>query len=189
MRYLWTKAWDLSCRCNVSKVLFRTIFSRYVLSAKYGGLFKIAAKVNVRNILWVDWISCIFTPIQAAPVSAGLPWWLDKQHSEGISSKGGICARTGERQADIVLSHTCPIRYEPWEVFLPRVDQGSADKFTEEWLGQSEFKLYYKCWIAAIIIHRRKLISRSLCLRITRCSQKIFEVNGAEHPESEKRLR
>ena len=61
----------------------------------------------------------------------GRLWRPEEQLSEGIRSKGGICARTGERQADIVLSHTCPIRYEPWEVFLPRVDKSSADKFTE----------------------------------------------------------
>lgn len=29
---------------------------------------------------------------------------------------------------DVVLSHTCPLRYEPTEVFLSMIDQSSVDK-------------------------------------------------------------
>ena len=48
--------------------------------------------------------------------------------------------------ADIVLSHTCPLRYIPTEMFLPMVDQSTVDQSTEEWLGEIEARIDYKAW-------------------------------------------
>lgn len=45
-----------------------------------------------------------------------------------------------------MLSHTCPIKYEPTEVFIQGLDQSTVDKSTEEWLGHIEEKLDYKRW-------------------------------------------
>lgn len=44
------------------------------------------------------------------------------------------------------MTHTCPLKYEPTEAFLPIIDQGSVDKSTEEWLDTLERKLEYKKW-------------------------------------------
>ena len=33
-------------------------------------------------------------------------------------------------QVDVVFSHTCPLKYEPVEVFLPGIDQSTVDKST-----------------------------------------------------------
>ena len=49
-------------------------------------------------------------------------------------------------QVDVVLSHTCPLKYEPREVFLKGLDQSTVDKSTEEWLGKIESKLRYQRW-------------------------------------------
>lgn len=51
-----------------------------------------------------------------------------------------------ENKIDIVLSHTCPIKNEPVEVFIQGLDQSTVDKSTEEWLGRIEEKLDYKRW-------------------------------------------
>ena len=45
-----------------------------------------------------------------------------------------------------VLSHTCPVKYEPTEVFLAMIDQSTVDKTTEEWLNSIEEKLDYEKW-------------------------------------------
>ena len=45
-----------------------------------------------------------------------------------------------------MLSHTCPICYEPREAFLQGLDQSKVDKSTEMWLGALEYKLNYKKW-------------------------------------------
>jgi 3-oxoacid CoA-transferase subunit A len=46
----------------------------------------------------------------------------------------------------VVLSHTCPLKYEPTEVFLSGIDQSTVDKSTEKWLGTIERCLQYDEW-------------------------------------------
>lgn len=46
----------------------------------------------------------------------------------------------------MVLSHTCPFRYEPIEMFLPIVDQSTVDASTEHWLDKIEQSLQYNAW-------------------------------------------
>ena len=43
-----------------------------------------------------------------------------------------MCIRDRNWQVDVVFSHTCPLKYEPVEVFLPGIDQSTVDKSTEE---------------------------------------------------------
>lgn len=78
-------------------------------------------------------------------MSKGWSWFHDEQPSEEIK-------RHVEEQVekygkvDVVLTHTCPFRYEPIEVFLPGIDQTTVDKSTEIWLDRIEQKLEYKKW-------------------------------------------
>ena len=51
-----------------------------------------------------------------------------------------------DNQVDVVLSHTCPFRYEPTEVFLPGIDQSTVDTSVEEWLGRIEESIDYTAW-------------------------------------------
>ena len=50
-------------------------------------------------------------------------------------------------KVDGVLSHTCPIIYEPTDLFLSVVDQTTVDKTMERYLGAVEYKLDYKLWL------------------------------------------
>ena len=76
----------------------------------------------------------------------GWAWFPDEQPSAEI--KAYVEQRLAGRgnQIDIVLSHTCPLKYEPTEVFIPDLDQSTVDKSTEEWLGEIEKKIDYKRW-------------------------------------------
>ncbi len=75
-----------------------------------------------------------------------LPWFPDEQPSEEIKERvESVIARRGGA-VDIVLSHTCPIKYEPREVFLPSIPQYTVDKRTEIWLGEVERGLTYRRW-------------------------------------------
>lgn len=49
-------------------------------------------------------------------------------------------------KVDVVLSHTCPRKYEPVEHFMPGIDQSNVDKSTENWLNEIEDRLDYKEW-------------------------------------------
>ena len=62
-------------------------------------------------------------------------------------------------KVDIVLSHTCPLKYEPRETFIQGVDQSGVDKSTELWLDGIEERLTYQSWYAGHF-HTSKLIDR-----------------------------
>ena len=66
---------------------------------------------------------------------------------EPEETKRKIEAVLGARKdIDIILSHTCPKKYIPTEMFLPMIDQSSVDNSTEEWLDTIEDAVDYKAW-------------------------------------------
>ena len=76
----------------------------------------------------------------------GYNWFEDEQPSEVIKKK--VEKRLEKENWKIygVLSHTCPYRYEPRELFLKEVDQSKVDNSTEKWLDTIEKKLDYQVW-------------------------------------------
>ena len=79
-------------------------------------------------------------------LARGYGWWPDEQPSPQIKEKVERVLEERNWQVDVVFSHTCPLKYEPVEVFLPGVDQSTVDKSTEEWLDTIESKLHYERW-------------------------------------------
>ena len=76
----------------------------------------------------------------------GYGWWADEQPSEKIKAKVTQTLDQVDWKVDVVLSHTCPFRYEPREAFLPFIDQSTVDDSTEKWLDTIEEKLAYQYW-------------------------------------------
>lgn len=74
----------------------------------------------------------------------GVGWWADEQPSDEI--KRYVEHQIESQQIDVVLSHTCPYKYEPQEMFLPMLDQSTVDISTEMWLDKIEESLLYKAW-------------------------------------------
>jgi 3-oxoacid CoA-transferase subunit A len=74
----------------------------------------------------------------------GYGWWEDEQPSDEI--KAYVEKQIVEKRFDVILSHTCPFKYEPTEVFLPMIDQSTVDASTEHWLDQIEESVEYKAW-------------------------------------------
>lgn len=79
-------------------------------------------------------------------IARGWSWWEDEQPNEEIKKQTESTAEAHGWRVDAVLTHTCPLKYEPTEAFLPIIDQASVDKSTEEWLDTLERKLEYKKW-------------------------------------------
>ena len=77
-------------------------------------------------------------------LARGYGWWEDEQPSDEI--KAFVEAQLRTNQIDIVLSHTCPFKYEPVEMFLSGVDQSGVDDSTERWLDKIEESIDYKDW-------------------------------------------
>jgi len=77
-------------------------------------------------------------------LARGWAWFENEQPSEEIKAYVEKQLTLRENKINIVLSHTCPIKYEPTEVFIQGLDQSTVDKSTEEWLRIIEEKLDYK---------------------------------------------
>lgn len=77
-------------------------------------------------------------------LARGWAWFPNEQPSADIKDYVEQQLEKHENQIDIVLSHTCPLKYEPTEVFLSGIDQSSVDKSTEEWLDRIEERIDYK---------------------------------------------
>ena len=76
----------------------------------------------------------------------GLPWFDSEQPSGEIKRHVETRLREEEWQVDYVFSHTCPLAFEPTDLFLDFISQDKVDKSTEEWLSKIERKLKYKKW-------------------------------------------
>lgn len=72
-------------------------------------------------------------------------WWPDEQPSAEI--KAYVEQQIQGRHFDVILSHTCPFKYEPVEAFLPMIDQKTVDTSTEEWLDRIEETAKYDAWL------------------------------------------
>lgn len=77
-------------------------------------------------------------------LSRGYGWWSDEQPSEEI--KQYVEQQLKENAIDVVLSHTCPFKYEPVEEFLPGIDQSTVYDSTEKWLDVIEETTDYMAW-------------------------------------------
>ena len=74
-------------------------------------------------------------------LSRGYGWWEDEQPSDEI--KQYVELQIKEKEFEVILSHTCPFKYEPIETFLPGIDQSTVDTSTEEWLDKIEESVDY----------------------------------------------
>lgn len=77
-------------------------------------------------------------------LARGYGWWADEQPSSEIMQY--VEQQLKENKIDVVLSHTCPFKYEPVEVFLPGIDQSTVDTTTEKWLEKIEETIDYIAW-------------------------------------------
>lgn len=79
-------------------------------------------------------------------LKAGWSWFPEEQLSEKEMNDGLEILNVINWKCDLVLSHTCPIIYEPTDLYIPTLDQSTVDKTMERYLGQIEYRLDYKAW-------------------------------------------
>ena len=77
-------------------------------------------------------------------LARGYGWWEDEQPSEYV--KTFVEWQLSRNKVDVILSHTCPFKYEPREMFLSFVDQSTVDDSTERWLDKIEESTDYAAW-------------------------------------------
>lgn len=89
----------------------------------------------------------------------GWGWWPDEQPSPAIRERVETRLEAEGWRTDVVLSHTCPLKYEPREVFISGVNEAAVDKSTEKWLDTIEDRLNYNRWYCGHF-HTYKTIDR-----------------------------
>lgn len=76
----------------------------------------------------------------------GWTWFDDEQLDENEMMIGHAIAREYE-DFDLILSHTCPIHFEPTDLFIEGLDQSMVDKRMERYLQKLENKIGYDVWL------------------------------------------
>lgn len=74
----------------------------------------------------------------------GYPWFKDEQLNK--EEMDNILNKYKGQYIDIVLSHTCPLKYEATEVFMKGIDQSHIDKSMERFLDKVEHSINYDKW-------------------------------------------
>lgn len=80
-------------------------------------------------------------------LNSGLTWFPQEQLTESEMDYGRHLLREYNNRFDIILSHTCPVFFEPTDLFIGAVDQSLVDKTMERYLSEIENQIApYKLW-------------------------------------------
>ena len=72
------------------------------------------------------------------------PWFKSEQLTK--EEMNNIYENVNNKHFDIVLSHTCPYKYIPREMFLPFVDKSKVDNSMELFLDKIDESISYDKW-------------------------------------------
>lgn len=114
-----------------------------ILFAKDGEIYNFPTKDGIKKCLV---IGGAYSVDKEYRLKKKFAWFSSEQPSEETKKYVEEQIAKAGNKIDVVLSHTCPERYEPVEAFLPTIDQSTVDKSTEKWLGKIEEKLDYRNW-------------------------------------------
>ncbi len=79
-------------------------------------------------------------------LARGYNWYESEQPGEEIKNNVKSVLKKLNYKIDIILSHTCPYKYLPREMFLDGIDQSTVDNSTEYFLDEIEEKVDYNIW-------------------------------------------
>ncbi len=74
----------------------------------------------------------------------GSSWFPDEQLSKEEQEE--ILKKIKGQHFDVVLTHTCPLKYEPKEAFIKGISQSKFDKSMEKFLDKVEENIDYDKW-------------------------------------------
>lgn len=73
-------------------------------------------------------------------------FWNPKEQLDAEERNAAMRMIVGEK-FDFILSHTCPISWEPTDLFLSTVNQSKVDRTMELWLDDVKDKCEWKVWM------------------------------------------
>lgn len=75
----------------------------------------------------------------------GLSWFASEQLT--ANEMANIKENVAGKDFEMVLSHTCPIDWEPTDLFLPYVSQQQVDKSMERFLQEIQTSISWNIWL------------------------------------------
>ena len=72
-------------------------------------------------------------------------WWPDEQLYECEKEK--ILRKVHRSNADFVFTHTCPLEFQPTDLFLSFVDQSNVDDSMERFLSEVSKEVDWNIWL------------------------------------------
>ena len=79
-------------------------------------------------------------------LARGYNWYESEQPDDKTKNKVRKVLKKLDNKVDIILSHTCPYKYLPREMFLEGIEQSTVDNSTEYFLDEIEESTDYKLW-------------------------------------------
>lgn len=79
-------------------------------------------------------------------LARGYNWYESEQPNDKTKNKVKKVLKDLDNKVDIILSHTCPYKYLPREMFLEGIDQSTVDNSTEYFLDEIEESTDYNLW-------------------------------------------
>lgn len=77
-------------------------------------------------------------------LSRGWSWFAEEQLTS--HERLNLTLEAENQHFDLVLSHTCPYRYRPTDLFLSCVDQSQVDNTMEFWMDGLHNKIEFNLW-------------------------------------------
>ena len=74
------------------------------------------------------------------------PWYISEQPDDEKKEYIRKQLLNNNNEIDVILSHTCPYKYMPFEAFMDGIDEVKVDKSTEIFLNEIENTTSYKRW-------------------------------------------
>lgn len=78
-------------------------------------------------------------------LSMGYQWFSEEQLTTTEIEK--INAENFGQKFDFVFTHTCPISWEPTDLFLSMINQETVDKTMEVWLDEFKDEIQWNIWL------------------------------------------
>lgn len=78
-------------------------------------------------------------------LSMGYQWFSEEQLTTTEMKK--INAKNFGQKFDFVFTHTCPISWEPTDLFLSMINQETVDKTMEVWLDEFKDEIQWNIWL------------------------------------------
>ena len=118
-------------------VMYEIKFPNIIYAADAGGIYNIAGRKTLV-------IPGAYSVDKEYRLMRGWSWFPDEQLAS--HEMLNLALEAENQHFDLVLSHTCPYRYRPTDLFLSFIDQSKVDNTMEHWMDALHDSIEFNLW-------------------------------------------